>query len=69
MKKPEKTPFDLDFPNDGPEYDPEMDNETIELPEDVDAKLLELIKPPKRRSTYGDEDQDDLMDMIDKHTD
>lgn len=69
MKKPENTPFDLDFPNDGLEYDPEMDNETIELPEDVDAKLLELTKPPKRKSSYGDEDQDDLMDMIDKHTD
>lgn len=67
MRDPKR--LEDDFPNDGPAYDPEEDREPVILPEEIEAELRELTTPAKPRAFYGDEDQNDLMDLIDKHTD
>ena len=65
--KNQKNP-DYVFPNDGPEYDPEQE---LDLePSEAELEYLRgLTRTPRPKRRYGDEDQDDLMDLIDRPED
>ena len=56
------------FPDDGPDFETEVD-EDVEISDAELEYLRGLTETPKPKHRYGDEDQDDLMDLIDKPED
>lgn len=70
MRNPDHTSHMVFFPDDGPDYDPEQQEDIDVEPSEAELEYLRNLTATQRpKRHYGDEDQDDLMDMIDRPND